>query len=113
MLDPTAAGTWLGLFNGLCLFSVGSIRRKRFDAADVGPAAVVFLASYNLWPPVVLFRYAVDGSLKATLPPGLVGYEKYLAVAAFCSLLLTLIGIASAYVKAWKVPTSPEAGAGG
>ena len=101
-LDPTAAGTWLGLFNGLCLFLVTCIRRKLIDATDVGPAAVVFLASYNLWPPVVLFRFAVDPAMKTALPPILGGYEKYLAVAAFCSLLFTLTSIVSSYAKAWK-----------
>lgn len=104
MPEAAIAGTWLGLLNGVCLFALASIRRRSINAAQVGPAAEVFFASYNLWPPLYLFSFAVDPAKRATLPPALHGYEIFLAVAAFCSLLLTFVGIISLYVRAWKAP---------
>jgi hypothetical protein len=102
MLDSTVVGTWLALVNGFCLFAVASIRKKRLDVADAALAGVAFVSSYNLFPSIVLLRFATDQRAWAALPPVLIGYEKYLALAAFLSLLFTLSSLASVYAKGWK-----------
>ena len=91
MPEPAIVGTWLGLLNGLVLFTLASVRRRSIKLSQDAPAAEVFFASYNLWPPLYLFSFTVDPAKRATLPAALHGYEIFLAVAAFCSLLLTFV----------------------
>ena len=101
MAGPAEIGAWLGLANALCLFVTSSVRQRRLDYADVAPAGVAFLSSLNLWPPCVLFWFAANEQARATLPPTLAGYEKFLGLAAICSFLASVVSIASLYRKAW------------
>ncbi len=102
MPDPNLVGIWIALVNGLALFITACIRKRRFDAANVGLAGVAFLSSFNLYPPIVLLLFSMDKASYSMLPPPLHGYEKYLSLAAFLSFLFTVTSIVSAYAKAWK-----------
>ena len=73
---------------------------ERFDLKDVGLSGMVFITCTNIWPPIVLFFFALSPSGTATLPSRLHGYEVFIALAAFVSLLTSILTIAGAFVEA-------------
>jgi hypothetical protein len=103
MLNPTSLGYCAGAVVGAAVVIVGAFRRSTIDLVDVGLAGAVFIACTNIWPPIVLFFFAIDPTATATLPTRLLGYDSYLAIAAFLSFLISGIGIAAAFGQAWKI----------
>ena len=109
MLDLTAIGTWLGAANAIALFTLSCVRQRRVDYRDVGPCGAIFLASYNLCPPIYLFYFVANKSTRGSLPVALSGYDKYIAFAAICSLFITFVAMVSLYKKA-REQTADAAG---
>ena len=99
-MDIADVGPWLGALNAIALFVTSCIVKRRFDYADIAPSGAVFLASYNILPPFYLFYFVANATTRQTLPPSLTGYDKYIGLAAVCSLLITLVAIVSLYIKA-------------
>src|SRR5215218_3180021 len=110
-MDATAAGAWIGAANGLVLFAISCWRKGSVDYAHVALSGAGVFASFNILPPFYLFTFVTNEATRATLPPELHGFEKYIAFAAVCSLLITVVAIVTLYKKAWepsaKSPGSP------
>ena len=103
-MDITDAGAWIGAANVIALFVVSCVRKRRFDYDDIAPAGAIFIASYNICPPFYLFYFVSNSATRATLPPTLLGYEKYIGLAAVCSFLITIVAVVSLYRRAYERP---------
>jgi len=95
-------GLMIGTGTALLLFFLASVRKRRIDAADIGPSGAMFLTSLNILPPVHIFHFMVNSANVATLPSGLQGYEKYIVLAAIFSFLFTFVSICGLVRQAWK-----------
>jgi hypothetical protein len=93
----------IALVLALLVFVISSARHRRLDLGDVGPVGAVFFTSFNLVPAWRILKFSsdvVDGV--ASLPPELVGCEKYLAGAGMLSLLITFVAIFACLRRAWN-----------
>ena len=102
-LNPTSVGMWLAAVNGVDIFVMANVRRRTLSLAQIGPSAEAIFASFNVWPPIYLFLFVTDTQKRLTLPASLTNYDIYIAFAAISSFLVTITGIVSGYLKAWKV----------
>jgi len=95
--------TYFGLVLAVLLVVISIIRKHRFDAGYLFPAAAVFFAGINLPVAAYLCYYGVNSDLNRTLPTELKGYEPYMAFAGFASCFVCTFGIVTYFQKAYKI----------
>ena len=83
----------------VCLVTIA--RQHRFDVSDIGGYVVAYFAGSNIPAAIYLCWYGFDPDPPTVLTK-LRGYEKYVAFAGLCLLLVSLISLWGLGKKAYQ-----------
>jgi len=90
-----------GFVAAIVISSITVWRQRRFEISDIGAAAVGYIAGSNVPAGLYLCWYGLEPDPPTVLTK-LHGYEKYVAFAGFCLLLITGVSLWGLVKKAYE-----------
>src|SRR6202023_1817852 len=92
MPDLTQCIVIAGFVGAVAICGVTIWRQHRFSVTDLGTYAVAYFAGSNVPAALYLCWYVFDPD-PASVPTKLHGYERYVAFAGFCLLILSFVSL--------------------